>query len=159
MQELIVGPWKIQADPEVTRLAYQQIAKGGSEECNCTGCQNFVLVRSSAYPDAVRHLFEQLGIDLSKEVEAYEMGHDAGGHAYGGWFHFAGTTQESPLTADDTQYGPFKYSGGMLTVPGTRFRFYFHNKPALISPAFKEHPVAQLEFEANLPWVIARPEP
>jgi hypothetical protein len=162
-EELTIGPWKIAYDPVATRAVYQKIAKGGADECRCDGCRNFVAIRKHAYPPDVRALLTRLGIDVSKEAEVYEMGHDSAGHFYGGFLHFIGSVDESLPVIEGQQCGQFEYRGGMLTVPHPRpdvlFKLYFHNKPAVIEPAFKGLTVAQVELEAVLPWVLEEPEP
>src|SRR4051812_35650631 len=89
--------WKLACNVEATREAYAKIDRGGPEECGCNTCKNFAAARQHAYPQEVRLLFEQLGIDLNKEAEVYHNCKlETGLHDYGGWFHFIGTVETGP---------------------------------------------------------------
>src|SRR5262245_47279035 len=74
MKSVVFGRWKLQADAEATKRAYEQIAIGSPERCGCLHCRNFVAARSTVYPEPVLVLFRELGIDSAKEAEIYAMG-------------------------------------------------------------------------------------
>ena len=58
-------------DVEATRNAYSQILMGGADECGCEDCQNYVLNKDKAFPLQILSLFEQIGVDYSKEVKVW----------------------------------------------------------------------------------------
>ncbi len=89
--------WVLDADPDATQAAYVRARTGGSEECGCDTCRNFIAARTHVYPAEVVALFSQLGVDPTKEGEAYWTHRSADGlHHYGGWFHFVGSIVSGP---------------------------------------------------------------
>jgi hypothetical protein len=74
MNQVVFGRWRLICDPEATRRAYKFIPIGAPERCGCSQCRNFVAARGQVYPGEVRSLFENLGIDSSKEAEVSHMG-------------------------------------------------------------------------------------
>jgi hypothetical protein len=150
MKQLIFGRWRLCCDREATRRAYDCIKIGGPEACGCCYCRNFAADRSQIYPAEVRALFDGLGIDFTKESEVYEMGRlESGLRQYGGWFHCVGR-----IEAEGEEIEKFDLEGG--TGP---FSFYFHDKPNLVPACFQGSPLLQLEFNAQVPWVLQEPEP
>jgi hypothetical protein len=98
----------------------------------------------------VSSLFDELGINSCREAEVYQMGRlESGLHQYGGWLHFVGRIEEKT-----DRVGKFDLEGG--TGP---FTLYFHDKPVLIPDPFRALPLLQLEFTAQVPWVLHEPEP
>lgn len=45
--------WTVYADVIATREAFSLVQKGGSEECSCAYCRNFLVVRHQVYPAEV----------------------------------------------------------------------------------------------------------
>ena len=139
-------------DSELTKLTYDNVAVGSSESCNCNDCKNFANNREAIYPDEIKKLLNELGIDYKKENEVSHYCRQADGlHFYGGWFHFKGrfngkdctiptiyngyTLELTPIT-DKFSIG-FRYSGALS---------FFDNKESLV----------QIEFEAKTPWTIEK---
>jgi hypothetical protein len=150
MDQVVFGRWRLFADREATRQAYTEIRIGGPEECGCCHCRNFAAARNQVYPVEVRRLFEDLGIDFSKEVEVYHTGRRSPGlHHYGGWFHCIGR-----IEAKGDEVGEFDVEAGEGP-----FHLYFHDKPNLVAASFETLPLLQLEFDAQVPWVVHGPEP
>lgn len=56
-------------DRELTKLTYEGFTLGGAESCGCDDCKNFVYNREDIYPEEIKKLFDQLGIDYKKETE------------------------------------------------------------------------------------------
>ena len=95
MQTIAIRRWKLQSDPEATRRAFADMPTGAPESCGCGDCLNFAAARDRAYPSEVLTIFEQLGIDRSKESEIWHTHSDALGlHHYGGFFHLVGAIEE-----------------------------------------------------------------
>ncbi|HEV3259366.1 MAG TPA: hypothetical protein VG013_21045 [Gemmataceae bacterium] len=150
MERVVFGRWRLCCDREATRRAYKFIEIGGPEACGCCHCRNFAAARGQVYPGEVRSLFEELGIDSCREAEVYQMGRLASGlHLYGGWFHCLGRIEQ-----EGKEVGKFDLEGG--TGP---FNLFFHDKPALVPGPFQGLPLLQLEFTAEVPWVLQESEP
>ena len=148
--------WTLQCDSGITREAYKQIEHGGSEDCGCNTCKNFVAARRYVYPQDVRVLFEQLGIDINKEAEVYHTCKlDSGLHDYGGWFHFAGSIEEG--TDSKRQIGETSFAID-LEPTNDQFAIGFTAHSALVPESFGDEPVVQIEFEAKIPWVLESDE-
>jgi hypothetical protein len=150
MEQMVFGRWRLCYDREATRQAYNAISIGGPERCGCCYCRNFAAARDQVYPAEVRALFENLGIDFSKEAETYPSGRlKPGLHPYGGWFHCVGR-----IEAEGQEVGKFDFEGG----PGP-FKLYFSERLGLVPECFQGLRLVQLEFEAHVPWVLEEPEP
>jgi hypothetical protein len=114
--------WTMDCDVGATRLAYAEMSIGGPEECKCLHCRNFAAARSQLYPPALLTLFEQLGIDPTRETEVYYLapdGSDADGppetrmHLYGGWFHAIGN-----VVTDREEYEVLSPDFQLTIIPG-----------------------------------------
>jgi hypothetical protein len=141
MIELHIGDQLVRFDRDATVSAYSQIPQGEADSCPCSGCRNFRLLRSTAYPDTFRALLSTLGIDPNKECEAVHYGPRAGHHFYGGWFHFVGQLVET---------------GERLVQLDNEFR-YFARRSFGRPPAAFGQTVAAVEFTTLLPWVLKEP--
>ena len=148
--------WKIECHVGATREAYAKMERGGPEECGCNTCKNFASARQYAYPQEVRSLLEQLGIDMNKEAEVYHNCKlETGLHDYGGWFHLVGTIKEGPDSKRQIGENTFIFE---LERIDNRFAIGFTAQAALVPKSFGDHPVTQVEFETEVPWVIEGPE-
>jgi len=135
MTALHFGNHTIRFDLERTRSAYARIESGDADRCGCIYCQNFAAQRETIYPEAFLSLLLQLGIDWKKEGEVTEI---AG--VYNGWFHFAGSCEQTGDSGTDA----------------TRFRFRFASPTSFPNPpADFGDVVGAVEFYATLPWVLA----
>jgi len=151
MDRIEFAGWILICDVDATRFAYAGMALGGPEECGCLHCQNFVAARSQLYPPAVLALFEQLGIDSTRETEVYHLapnGSDADGppetrmHRYGGWFHAIGE-----VVTDRAEY----------EVPSQDFQLTIIPGGAVVPSSFPDTPLFRLEFSVRVPWVLPEP--
>jgi hypothetical protein len=148
--------WKIKCDVEATREAYAMIERGGPEECGCNTCKNFDAARQYAYPQEVRSLLEQLGIDINKEAEVYyNCKLESGLHSYGGWFHFIGSIEEGSDSRRRVAKSTFILE---LERIDNRFAIGFTADTALVPGSFGDERVMQVEFEAEVNWFIEGPE-
>jgi hypothetical protein len=142
MDEIQSGDQTVRFDQALTRAAYKLVPSGDAERCGCSYCLNFAAQRSSAYPREFRSLLEEIGIDLDKEGEVYEMGPEGDRRIFGGWFYFAGEVAES----------------GERNSMLVNFEYWFVNAKRLPKPvADFGDKVAAVEFITRLPWVLAHP--
>ena len=117
MEYVVFGRWQLETEREATRRAYAHLEAGGPERCGCAHCRNFAAARMEVYPVKVHRLFEDLGIDFTKEAEVYHMVRLRPGlHQYGGWFHCVGRVESETEEAGQT-------AGRVLTVATTRPRW------------------------------------
>jgi hypothetical protein len=99
----------------------------------------------------------KLGISWDREAEVYHMARlGSGKHFYGGWFHFVGLI----LTGADGA----KPIGESLWKPDLEkvtedFSLGFTSRVELLKKPFEGKPIVQVEFTANLPWLVSAPEP
>jgi hypothetical protein len=144
MEQLQAGDQTIRFDRERTIKAYLAIAQGDAERCRCASCLNFAAQRDAAYPEAFRSLLDRLGIDSSKEGEAYECGPEGNLFLYGGWFYCAG---EIVVMGER-----------LVEDPATGFSYWFAKAKQLPKPLvdFGEKVIA-VEFMTRIPWVISPP--
>ena len=157
MEEISFGRWKLETDPEATREAYAKVPQGGSEECPCEPCKNFIAAREGIYPADVLALFEKLGISFDREVEVYHMARmKSGKHLYGGWFHFVGrivSGGDAVKQVAENVWQPY------LENVTEDFSLGFRSCNDLLRKPFEGKPIVQIEFTANVPWLIPGPEP
>jgi len=150
--------WVLDADTDATRAAYARAKTGGSEECGCDTCRNFVAARARVYPDEVRTLFDELGVDAAKEGESY-WGHRSpdGLHHYGGGFHFIGSIVSGPAVR--VPGGDDVWQMRLVEVTPT---FALGFEPEATAPRLEPMRGAravQVEFEVAVRWQCDRPEP
>jgi hypothetical protein len=139
MEPFQIGDQVIRYDAERTRAAYSTLSRGGANDCGCSSCQNFAAQRSVAFPDSFLNLLVQLGIDPTKEGEAYECGPDGSLTVYGGWFYFAGELVQP---------------GERLAGNDPGFQFWFADGKNLPKPkADFGKDLLAVEFVTKLPWV------
>jgi hypothetical protein len=141
------GNWRFTVDRNATVVAYSRAPRGGSEDCSCSGCRNFVAARDRIYPPEFLALLDSLGIDRRKDGEVYQMTRRAPGcHDYGGWFHFVGMLE-------NTEDFP-----GVAMSDHFMARLRTNSAPELA--ALRGLPLVELEFHStNVPWVLSEQEP
>ena len=147
MDILDLDGWVIRYDRRFTEQAYS-LANLGAHACRCAYCRNYVTLRDAAYGSAFGALLAQLGIDPHKEAELSEAGQaESGGHLYTGFYHFAGIIDQDPgdrmtrvQSGDDES---------------AMWQIFFTPDRALVAASFGNSPIVQLEFQVELPWVVA----
>lgn len=145
---------EIDVDPEATKACYSELPVGVS--CNCAPCRNFITLKETAFPQTALQLFQRIGVDHRKPKEVYHNAKLANGlHSYGGWFHFVGKI----ISDVAAPHVPGKMQTMEYQSVGQNFRLYCTNRVALVSKSFGGRPVVQLEFFADLPWVLKEAEP
>ena len=151
-----IGRWNLKCDREATRAAYLGVPLGSLESCGCEDCLNLSAARFQAYPPEAVAIFEQLGIDCSKEAETWRFCRDELGlHNYSGFFHFIGSI-ESGRDAIPVVNGTGTYD---LEETADCFKYGFTSHISLIPESFTGKEVVQLEFQIKVTWVLDAAEP
>ena len=144
--------WELIVDKELTKQTYDKIEIGGVESCTCNDCKNFGNNRENIYPQEIKNLLTDLGIDYHKECEVWHYcKDDLGRHCYSGWFHFKGhfkgkscsrqisnTTSTYELTTITDTFSLGFLHDSMLT--------FFENKENIV----------QVEFDTKTSWTIEK---
>lgn len=133
--------WDLYVDYETTKNTYDNIIH---ESCDCDDCRNYELSKDIVYPDEIRKLFLDLGIDFKKECEAFCINIcENDWQNYIGWFHLKGYFK-GPDCANDVKGIDLKQITDTFKI-GFRYEFYetlFIDKNDLV----------QIEFETIIPW-------
>jgi hypothetical protein len=142
--------WDLTFDKGATRIAYDNWESGSAESCNCNDCKNFADNRDNLYPDEVKRLFDQLGIDYKKETEIIHYGRQKDGlHYYGGWFHFKGQFKGKDCTV------PLPSGGHTLELTPVTDNFSIGFRADNSLTIFSDNEgLVQIEFESKIPWTI-----
>jgi hypothetical protein len=157
VESIRYGRWEINCDSESTSNAYASVLIGGPEECGCEHCLNFVAARMQVYPPSVMELFGRLGISPNREVEIYYLARlPSGRHLYGGWFHFIGSILSGADAARQVAENSWQPD---LEPANENFSLGFSSRCALVRRQFAGFPLVQLEFTAEVPWVLPSGEP
>jgi hypothetical protein len=148
--------WVIEVDRLQTLQAYQNIEEGRASICKCSDCENYAQNREMYFPEEVKLLFRNLGIDLMKEADATRNKKlENGLHAYTGWFHFIGIMVHGKNCRVKTNAsGGFKDE--LLKIEDN-FEMGFCKGWGRIESAFKEEvrsELIMLHFSTSIPWVI-----
>ncbi len=149
--------WTFSVDYDRTREVYRRREAVSPYVCQCATCRNFSAGRENIYPEEIRTLLDELGIDRRKEAEIYHLGRREDSlHQYGGWFHFKGRITEGRDGRID------RADGGRTieAVPVTeRFRIAFLKDHALhFFDEMERDELVQMEFLAETAWVIGDEE-
>lgn len=154
-----IGRWLLRPDVGRTKAAHSRLLKSGAAECGCTGCENFEAVRPQLLSGPLGEILARLGIAPPWEVEAFECGRASSGlHHYGGWFHFVGTIESGSGAWRSVDDQPDARTADFERISPT-LSIGFHTNVALLRAPFEGLPLVQLEFSAELPWVITAEEP
>lgn len=157
MELIRFARWELSCDPESTRKAYAAVSIGGPEECGCQPCLNFAAARDQIYRPEVLALLEKLGVPPNREAEIYHMARlKSGRHLYGGWFHFVGSIISGADAAKQVAENIWQPD---LAEASEYFSLGFSSRLGLVRESFRGIPLVQLEFTAQVPWVLAIGEP
>jgi hypothetical protein len=154
-----IGSAEFTFDRAATQQAFSAIEKGAPERCGCSYCRNFVAAREQVYSPPVVALLEQLGIDRTKEAETWQYCRIRPRvQQYGGFFHFCGSLvsggDEMIQIGASAWWHKIDYA---QIAPG--FEAGISSRPSLVEEPFKSKPILELCFTAEVPWLIAEPEP
>jgi len=150
--------WKFSVDREATERTYASFAVGSAEECGCIECANYLATRESIFPDEIKLLLNELGIDFKKEAEVWRMyKNQKGNHCYNGIFHFKGCFDGEDCAIPMPDGKGFTFSLNPIT---DRFSIGFRMASEL-SNFTDTNDLVQVEYEIEMPWAIdkkAEPE-
>lgn len=150
------GQYKVDIDLEKTKHFYEG-AELIHENCSCDGCLNFEKA-VSMLPQSVRDFFAGLGVDMQKACECYVNGpKDEKTLLYGGFYHLCGKILAGEHAWKDAGNGSrWNEKAAYFITPN--FQVSFSTDVALLEAGFPQ-PVIQLEFLADIPWVLERKNP
>ncbi len=150
MTTIIFKEWKFIADKVTTQEAYANMSMGRPDSCGCNLCKNFVNNRDNTYPNEIKILLNDLGVDFRKESEiCHFYKQDNGLHLYSGWFHFKGRFEGKNCTVPSGVNG-ITFD---LTPVSEHFSIGFRYDNDLSFFEDKEN-LVQIEFNASIPWTI-----
>jgi hypothetical protein len=144
--------WELIVNDELTKSTYNKVELGNADACICAECKNYSNFRDNVFPEEIKKLFLEIGIDYRKESEVTRYCKLKNGlHFYGGWFHFKGEfigencevqLNKSVFTFELTKITENFSIGFRLSSALT----FFENKNGLV----------QVEFETEIPWTIEK---
>ncbi|AYL96668.1 hypothetical protein [Mucilaginibacter celer] len=139
--------WVFEADSVVNETLYQTVETPGTQSCACEDCQYFESIAAELYPDDVKQLFKQLGIDIKKNFDVSSFGGGQMGNAFNGQFHFKGGLIEGPDCYQLTEFGGYQVN---LLPVSDNFKIGF-TKMASQSFFTGEADIIKIEFMARVP--------
>lgn len=149
------GQYKIDVDVLKTRQFYTK-AEYVSKSCSCDGCLNFEKA-ASILSQSVTTVFADLGVDLRKVCECYvHFTNEDGTLLYGGFCHVCGTllSVKSAWKKVDDRISRWDGNATNATFAvSPDLHISFQEDISLLESEFPM-PVIQLEFLANIPWVL-----
>lgn len=98
--------WVLEVDRKETEAVYQQIEMSGTQSCGCGNCKYFETIANEIFPDEIKQLFEQLGVDIKKNFEVNDLGDGVNEYDFEVRFHFKGN-----LIKGDDCYLPLLSNG------------------------------------------------
>ena len=149
------GNYVIDADTEKTRGIYRTLPLI-SQSCSCDGCRNFEQA-VDVLPEPVLAFFRTLGIDPKKMTECYVNCQNADGTLfYGGFCHLCGTLIQGESAWGKTSEASSRCDADLMYHIDDHFCVSFGEACDLVEVQF-EAPVLQIEFQADIPWVLDKP--
>jgi hypothetical protein len=98
--------WVLEVDRQETEAVYQQVEKNGTQSCGCDSCQYFETIADEVFPDEVKALLRNLGVDIKKNFEVNDLGDGVNEYDFEVRFHFKGN-----LIEGNDCYIPFNNNG------------------------------------------------
>ena len=142
----------VDIDVEKTRQIYKELPLI-TQGCECDGCQNFEKA-ADILPKTVRTFFDTLGVDLKKIVECYvNCKNEDGTLLYGGFCHVCGTLIRGESAWVNISETHSYYNTDLTYRLDENFHISFQEECLMVEEQF-EPPMLQIEFEANIPWVL-----
>ena len=142
MKQLRVKKWLLEIDVVKTREFYHK----DIELCDCLSCENY-MEATKHINTQVLEIFTMLGITPSKPSRLSEYGEmEDGLRLYIGRYHIVGKLVEGEYCTDSEW-------DETNTARIQNFTFGF-NKELMFAPNELRGPVLQVDFEANIPWVL-----
>lgn len=112
MKKVIFNECIFNVDYGKTIDYYNKIDCGHAEECGCENCLRFASNRVKMYSENILNLFNQVGIDYTKEGELDFCGvSDSGGFGYLCEFYFYGNVELNKcMTLAPPKYGGYEFA-------------------------------------------------
>ena len=148
-QTLRYRNWEFESANELTMVFYEEQENGSAEKCGCDNCKNFASSRNQIYPEEVRQLFIDLGIDFKKELEVTHFALMPNGlHFYEGCFYFNGKI----INGKDC-LAPVVPKGWVneLIEINEHFKIGFSENSELTT---RKENFVQVVFSTNIPWIL-----
>ncbi len=146
------GNYTVDIDIKKTRQIYKRLPLI-TQGCDCDGCKNFENA-VDVLPKAVHTFFDTLGVDLKKIVECYvNCKNDDGTLLYGGFCHVCGTLIQGKSAWVNISETHSYYNYDLAYRLNDNFCISFQEECLMVEEQF-EAPLLQIEFEANIPWVL-----
>ncbi|MDB5126959.1 hypothetical protein [Mucilaginibacter sp.] len=143
--------WVFEADVELTQQTYANAQVSGAEECTCGNCKNYLAFRDNIFPDEIKTLFNELGINYTKESEIItDQKHQNGLYDTSGWFHFKGR-----ILNGKNAYIPISDTGVTIELTQVADNFLIGFGPGNSLAFFEDKDgLIEVMFQTNIPWVI-----
>ena len=142
----------VDIDVEKTRQIYKELPFI-TQGCDCDGYQNFEKAANDL-PEAARTFFDALGVDLKKIVECYvNCKNEDGTLLYGGFCHVCGTLIQGKSAWVNISETHSYYNSEIAYRLNDNFCISFQEECLMVEEQF-EAPMLQIEFEANIPWML-----
>ena len=152
-----IGHYKLDIDIAKNKHFYDR-ADWVTQHCTCDGCLNFEKAVDFLSP-TVRTLFANLGVDMKKVRECYvNCTNNDGTLLYGGFYHVCGTLLEGKGGWTNNGENHTYWNSDSAAHIDLNFEISFQNEIDLLEKDFPL-PVVQLEFLANIPWVLKKSNP
>ena len=135
---IILGDYILEINADKNKAYYKDYVYG----CDCDACVNYKSSVKDVLPDEAA-LFDEMGLDISKPVEVYEMGSKDNVLFYGGWYHICGKLIKGD-SKSATDY--------FITE---NYRISFQKECVLLGDNFPD-PCFQMRIEARLPWSLKK---
>lgn len=159
-QRIEVGRWRVRCDTQRTREAHARLERSGAAECSCSGCRNFEAHKRKWLGGPIGAVLEALGISPAHEVEVYHTVRLLSGrHLYGGWYHFVGAIESGDDFWRREHDGTVQRRIACFEALSPTLSIGLHTELDLVRPPFEGLPLVQLDFHAELPWVVDLDEP
>lgn len=146
------GQYRIDVDVDKTKFFYEKATRV-SEGCSCVNCQNYEQAEEYL-PELVQRFFDTLGIDYKKACECYvNCSNNDGTLFYGGFYHICGTMLSGNSAWIDVNENCSHLDESAMFKITDDFKVSFQDEVSLLEEEFP-NPVIQIEFLANIPWVL-----
>ena len=146
------GNYTVDINVEKTKQIYKNLPLI-TQTCNCDGCQNFEKA-VDVLPKVIHAFFNDLGIELKRIVECYvNCKNEDGTLFYGGFCHVCGTLIQGESAWVKTTETHSYYNPDLAYHLDDNFCVSFQEECFLVEEQF-EAPILQIEFQANIPWVL-----
>lgn len=139
--------WVLETDRLKNEALYKKVEVIGTQSCGCEDCQYFDSIRDEFFPEEIKQLFAQLGIDIKRNFNVDGFGGGQMGQSFNGQFHFKGQLLEGEDCYVQTEFGGYQLN---LQSVSDNFKIGFTKTT---SPSFfnDETDIIKIEFMARVP--------